>query len=97
MSHWTATALAALAAVGAGWIAVAALAEGPARERLEWLTVCALHVALGAGSAALGAEAWRAGHTALPAALGALALLFAAGLAVSLGRTFAVLAGRGGR
>jgi hypothetical protein len=83
-----------LAVLVAGWLVISFSAQGPRRERLEWIAACGMYVALLSLFVHLSLRAWGNGSTVALIAFGFLVLFFSSGLLVCLHHTLAALRGR---
>ena len=85
----------AVAALVLGWLIISFTAPSPRRTVVEWLSACAMFVALISLFANLLLSAQASGSSVAVVAFGFLAAVFVCGLAVSLYQTFTSL-GSGG-
>lgn len=90
----TTIAIAAVAVVVVGWLAVSFLQPGTQRRRVEWIAATALYVAMLAFFLNLLRGAIANDSLAGMVAFGFLATMFSCGLLVSSVRTVSALAGR---
>jgi hypothetical protein len=85
----------AVAVLVVGWLVVSFSGPGPRRAVIEWVSASAMYLALSMLFWNLILRAWNGGNHFALAAFGFLALMFGAGLCVSLYNTLRVLRGGG--
>ena len=83
----------AVAVLVVGWLVVSFSGPGPRRAVIEWVAASAMYLALSMLFWNLISKAWASGNHFALVAFGFLALMFGAGLCVSLYNTLRVLRG----
>jgi hypothetical protein len=86
----------AVAVLVVGWLVVSFSAPGLRRSVIEWLSACAMYLALCALFSSLIRRAWESGNHFALAAFGFLGLVFAIGLVVAVANTVRTARGQGG-
>ena len=87
---------AAVALLVMGWLIVSFSEPGPRRAVVEWLSACAMYLALSMLFWSLILRSWESGSHFALVAFGFLGLMFGTGLCVSLYHTLRVLRGGAG-